>query len=128
MKLLLDSHAIVWFIEGSALFSKTALRAIIDLANESFISPVTAWELAIKSSIGKLTLQTSLDDFIDLISNRSGLKPLQISAAHIKAVARLPLHHRDPFDRMLIAQATVEGMTLISSDGAIDAYGLQRIW
>ena len=128
MKLLLDSHALLWFALNDPQLSATANAAILDPANGVYVSPATYWELAIKVSIGKLTVQQPFEKFLDACEQRFQLLP--INAAHALQVAKLPFppRHRDPFDRLLIAQAMLEQMTVISNDSAFDAYSVPRIW
>lgn len=128
MKLLLDTHALLWHALNDAKLTDNARAAIQDTSNEVFVSPATYWELAIKISIGKLTVQRPFDDFLDACEARFPLLPIE--AAHTAQVARLPFppNHRDPFDRLIIAQAIVEQMSIVSADAAFDTYSLSRIW
>lgn len=128
MKLLLDTHSFLWFTSNDSKLSAVAYAAIKHINNEVFISIATAWEIAIKVSIGKFDLRQPVDVFIDEQLERTEIELLNISVAHIAEVSRLPLHHRDPFDRLLIAQAKVEGLCLVSVDAKLDAYGVTRIW
>ncbi len=128
MNMLLDSHALLWFLAGDKRFGNRALQALNNPANRCFYSPISIWELAIKVSIGKLTLHVSFDTFVDSIASQSGLILLPLLPEHIKAVAKLAFHHRDPFDRMLIAQAQSEGMAFISADSIVDQYAIPRLW
>jgi PIN domain nuclease of toxin-antitoxin system len=126
MRLLLDTHAFLWFIMGSPDLSARA--HIEDEANESFLSVASLWEMAIKMSLGKLTLSAPLDSLIPQQLGLNGIELLGIQVGHAAAVSTLPLHHRDPFDRLLIAQAIVEGMPVVSADMAFDAYPVKRLW
>jgi PIN domain nuclease of toxin-antitoxin system len=128
MKLLLDTHALLWFLMGDARFSPLALAALNDPANQRWLSPISLLEIAVKLSIGKLSLTVPFGAMFpaQLHSNRIQLLPIE--AQHAAAVAVMPLHHRDPFDRLLVAQALTEGMDLLSADAAFDAYGVRRIW
>ncbi len=128
MKLLLDTHSFLWFIGGDARLSPTARRLIEDVTNDVFLSVASLWEMAIKISLGRLQLAEPFETFIpqQLSLNRIGL--LGITISHTAKVATLPFHHRDPFDRLLAAQAQVEQMPLASSDPAFDAYGITRLW
>lgn len=128
MKLLLDTHAFLWFIGGDERLSLTARTLIEDGANDAFLSVASLWEMAIKISLGRLQLAQPFEVFIphQLSLNRVGL--LGITISHTAKVAILPFHHRDPFDRLLVAQAQVEQMPLVSSDAAFDAYGITRLW
>ncbi|MFL6228443.1 MAG: type II toxin-antitoxin system VapC family toxin [Pyrinomonadaceae bacterium] len=113
MRLLLDTHAFLWFIMGSANLSPAARALIEDVANEKFLSVASIWEIAIKTSLGKLTLSAPLDVLIPQQLAVNGIELLNITLAHAAAIATLPFHHRDPFDRMLIAQAAVENMPVL---------------
>jgi PIN domain nuclease of toxin-antitoxin system len=128
MKLLLDTHSFLWFTSNDSKLSAVAYAAIRHINNEVFISIATAWEIAIKVSIGKFDLRQPVDVFINEQLERTEIELLNISVAHVAEVSRLPLHHRDPFDRLLIAQAKVEGLALVSVDSKFDAYGIARIW
>jgi PIN domain nuclease of toxin-antitoxin system len=128
MRLLLDTHVFLWFIMGSANLSTGARTVIEDEANESFLSVASLWEMAIKVSLGKLTLSAPLDALIPQQLGLNGIELLGIQIAHASVVSALPFHHRDPFDRLLIAQAIVEGMPVISADAAFDTYPVKRLW
>ena len=128
MRLLLDTHTLVWLVSGDVQLSKTATDMLIDPSNDLLISPATYWELAIKVSIGKYQLADPLADYIEEAVRLYGLTILPITPKHAEAVVQLPHHHKDPFDRMLIAQSFVEGVGLVSSDIAFDAYPVKRIW
>jgi PIN domain nuclease of toxin-antitoxin system len=128
MRLLLDTHAFLWFLGDAPELSTQARGLIEDDTNEVLLSVASLWEMAIKISLQKLTLSGPLGQFIpeQLALNSIGLLP--ITLAHTVAVATLPFHHRDPFDRLLIAQALVEALPVISRDHSWDAYGVKRIW
>ena len=128
MKLLLDTHAFLWFIMGSPNLSADA-RALIEAgANEKFLSVAGLWEIAIKVSIGKLSLAAPFGVLIPQQLGLNGIELLNISAGHAAVVSTLPFHHRDPFDRLLIAQAMVEQVPVVSVDTAFDAYPVKRLW
>jgi PIN domain nuclease of toxin-antitoxin system len=122
MKLLLDTHVFLWFIMGSPHLSAEARALIEDEKNRKFISVASLWEIAIKSSIGKLSLSAAFDQLIPQQLSLNGFELLPIEIAHLATVTTLPFHHRDPFDRLLIAQAMTEQMPIVSSDSAFDAY------
>lgn len=128
MRVLLDTHSLLWFIDGSARLSPTARMLIEDADNQPFLSMASLWEIAIKLSIGKLSLGQPFDMLIPEQMRLNGIELLQIEMAHVMAVAKLPFHHRDPFDRLLIAQAMVEQIPIVSGDPASDAYGIKRLW
>ena len=128
MKLLLDTHTFLWFIVGNPSLSATARLAIEDQANEKYLSVVSLWEIAIKVSIGKLILSAPFDTLIPQQLSINGFELLNLEVLHAAALIQLPFHHRDPFDRLLIAQAMVEQMQIVSIDSAIDAYLTTRLW
>ncbi|HJT31679.1 MAG TPA: type II toxin-antitoxin system VapC family toxin [Pirellulales bacterium] len=128
MTVLLDTHALYWYIEGDAQLSAAARTTIQDASNEVLFSPASYWEMAIKISIGKWQLNRDYDDFIDLALNQYGFQILPILPTHTERIIGLPFHHKDPFDRLLVAQALVENIPIISNDGALDAYGIVRTW
>jgi PIN domain nuclease of toxin-antitoxin system len=119
---------LLWFTLGDAQLSATALALINDPANDKLVSPATYWELAIKISIKKLTLNQPFEDFLDRGIRQNGFDILHIEPSHAAEVANLPFHHKDPFDRLLIAQARVERLAVISSDPDFDRYGVPRLW
>lgn len=127
MRLLLDTHTFLWFYNGSERLSFSAESLITDPGNECFVSIASIWEMGIKISIGKLELRV---DFAGLATfmetNRIVLLP--ISFGHIEKLQQLPFYHRDPFDRLLIAQALDEELTLISKDAVFDQYPASIIW
>lgn len=128
MKLLLDTHAMYWYIEGDPQLSATAQTLIQDTSNEVLISPASFWEIAIKISLGKWKLNRTYDEFIDIGLNQYGFHVLPILPTHTAQLIGLPFHHKDPFDRLLATQTLVEGVPLISADAIFDQYGVNRIW
>ena len=128
MNLLLDTHALLWFLTDSPSLSKTARELIEDAGNAVFVSPASYWEIAIKISLGKYRLPEPLAFFMDRELLENDLTILPISTRHADCVSGVPFHQRDPFDRLIIAQSLVEEMPLLSVDVAMDAYGVQRIW
>jgi PIN domain nuclease of toxin-antitoxin system len=128
MRHLLDTHAFIWFVLNDSHLSATATSLINDPANDIFISPATYWEMAIKVRLGKLDLHASYDDFMQRGVVGNDFEILPIYPRHTSVLTALPLHHRDPFDRLLIAQATVEAIPIISGDAIFDAYGIRRLW
>ena len=126
MKQLIDTHTLLWFTMGNPRISDN-LRLQIE-NNDNLLSIASVWEMAIKHSIGKLNLDMSFDDFVEQQIIGNGITLKEIKQQHISVIAQLPLHHRDPFDRMLIAQAMVENMPIISADTIFDAYPIQRLW
>lgn len=128
VRLLLDTHAFLWFITRDPKLSATASQAIASGANEVLLSVASVWEITIKVSRGRLPLPVLLDTFIpeQLRINRISLLPVELR--HTFAVGRLPLHHGDPFDRLLIAQAMVEALPITSADEVFARYPVHRIW
>ena len=126
-RLLLDTNAFLYFINNDSALSKTAkdlLEAEIDL----LISAACLWEIAIKFSIGKLSLPDSFGNFIPSQIYKNSIEILPVTLPHLEKVSTLPFHHKDPFDRLIIAQSMVESLPIISSDAAFDSYGIERIW
>ena len=128
MRLLLDTHAMYWYIEGDPKLSSTAQTLIQDASNEILISPASYWEIAIKVSIGKWTLNRPYEEFVDLGLKRYGFQVLSILPIHTAKLIGLAFHHKDPFDRLLVAQALAEGIPIVSADLQLDPYGVQRLW
>ena len=128
MKALLDTHAFLWWITNDSRLSARVLRLVRDPSTSVYLSVASGWEIAIKVGLGKLELSDDLDGIIQeqLTTNRIDALPVQMS--HALFVRRLPKHHRDPFDRLLIAQSLVEGMPLVTSDPLIQHYPVQTIW
>src|SRR3954454_888915 len=123
-RLLLDTHVVLWAVGKVAALSPTARTLLGDPENESLVSIASLWEIAIKRSLGKLNVADELPSKIDA----SGFDWLGITREHAWAVRSLPHHHRDPFDRLLVAQALTERLPLISNDARLDAYGIERVW
>ena len=128
MRLLLDAHTFLWFSLASPKLSLRARMLIEDSANEKLLSIASPWEAGIKVSTGKLTLAKPVDVFFDEQMQRNDVTLLSITLVHVARASTLPFHHRDPFDRMLVAQSLVEGIPVISADPALDAYGVTRLW
>lgn len=128
MRLLLDTHAFLWFVLNDPSLSLKAREFIADGDNEVFVSPASYWELAIKISLGKYSLSEEFDGFFasQLAQNDFTILPIQVR--HVAALSRLPFHHRDPFDRMLVAQAMVEEISLVSGDGVLKEYHVDVVW
>ena len=128
MRLLLDTHTLLWFYLDDTQLSAPAKTAILDPGNAKLVSPASYWEVAIKVSLGKYALHESYEDFVQHAIFDNGFDVLPIEPRHTAALTRLPFHHRDPFDRLLIAQALVERTPLLSADGAFDPYPITRLW
>lgn len=127
MRILLDTHAFLWFYSGDEKLSNNARTLIADSANACFLSIASVWEVGIKTSIGKLELRVDFEGLASFMAaNRMALLP--ITFGHIQQLQQLPFHHRDPFDRLLIAQALAEGLTLLSRDAVFPQYGVATRW
>lgn len=128
MKVLLDTHALLWAISGDARLSAAAASTLLDQENRLFISMASLWEITIKLSLGKLKLLPGWYPLLEREMAINGISWLAIEPAHCLALERLPFHHRDPFDRMLVAQSLGEDMVIVSRDTTLEAYGVPRIW
>lgn len=128
MRLLLDTHAVLWFATGNSALSATVRTRASDPANDVFVSYASLWELAIKTSLGKLKLDRELPRWLERYVTGNGFSRLAIELNHITGVAHLPHHHGDPFDRLLAVQCEAERLTLVSRDPVFDAYGIKRVW
>ena len=128
MALLLDTHTFLWWTQDSSRLSRRARAAIGRPEEDCLVSIASCWEMAIKISLGRLTLPGSLDRFIAEQLAANGMRVLPLSLPHLAQVASLPFHHRDPFDRLLAAQALVEDLSLVSTDPVFKRYGVTRVW
>ncbi len=128
MRVLLDTHAFLWLVTNDERLSEAAKSAFLDTGNSLFLSIASAWEMAIKVSLGKLTLSQPLEYLLPDQLGENGIGLLDIKLEHVLKLANLTFHHRDPFDRLLVAQAVSEGLPLLSADVAMDAYPITRIW
>ena len=124
---LLDTHTTIWFFNGDKKLSETAKKAILDLSNTKYLSIASAWELSIKISLEKLEFAGKAAGFVRL-AEANGIIILPIKSEHLTALESVPMIHRDPFDRLLIASALSEGMTLITADENIARYDVPQIW
>ena len=127
MRCLLDTHTALWFFNDDVKLSKTAIRTILEPANKKFISIVSAWELAIKINLGKLNFEGGVENFF-AITEENGFELLPVKEEYVKQVEILPLIHRDPFDRILIASAISENMILVTADTNIHLYDISCVW
>jgi PIN domain nuclease of toxin-antitoxin system len=128
VKLLLDTQCWLWWFSQPEKLSEEAIEHIADDTNEVWFSVASIWEIGIKVAIGKLPLPEPIDDYISTRMTQLGTRTLEIKASHALRAAALPLRHRDPFDRMLIAQAQIEGMTLVSADLMFNQYEVSLLW
>jgi PIN domain nuclease of toxin-antitoxin system len=119
LRLLLDTHMLLWWLQDSRSLPKTARKLIQDPENTVFVSAVTLWEIWLKKSLGKLSLPRNFEEQL----SKESFEGLPLTAQQTRAIGSLPWHHRDPFDRMLIAQAKTEGLILLTADEAVAAYG-----
>jgi len=127
VKLLLDTHAFLWFVAGDERLGRKARRVIEDDEAELYLSTASVWEMAIKSSLGRLRLPAPLTDYLtEKVADRFRILPVEWP--HAAAVEALPFHHRDPFDRLLVAQALIEDLTVVTGDAAFRAYGATVLW
>jgi PIN domain nuclease of toxin-antitoxin system len=124
LNLLLDTHAALWLLGEDDRLSTSALRALTDDGNRVLLSAVVVWEVAVKRSLGKVDAP---DEYLSLLLD-GGARALAVTIEHAVAVEELPWHHRDPFDRMLVAQASVEGAAIVSRDEALRPYGVMLVW
>ena len=128
MRLLIDTHTFLWFVTNDPLLSAAALDLLVDPGNEILISPASYWEVAIKVGIGKYPLAVPFDQFFTQGIDGNDISILPLEVRHAAVLSSLPMHHKDPFDRMIVAQAMVEQVPIVSIDEALDAYGITRIW
>ena len=133
MRILLDTHTLIWFFAGDSKLSTTARILIEDEDNNKLVSIASIWEMAIKESKGKeskglLNLSVPFEDYIRQKISLEDFNLLDINLYHLNAIVTIPFHHKDPFDRLLIAQSMVEGIPILSKDSAFDAYSINRIW
>jgi PIN domain nuclease of toxin-antitoxin system len=128
MRFLLDTHAFLWFVLNDSQLSQKALQLIVEPVHDILISPASYWELAIKVSLGKYQIPGSFQVWMEQQVVVNAFQILPITIAHAAMVATLPFHHRDPFDRLLIAQALTEKIAIISADRVFDNYFVLREW
>lgn len=128
MKLLLDTHAFLWWITDDPRLPVKARRLIVDAGNEVYVSAASAWEIVVKLRLGRLSLPQRPDRFLPRQLERNGFLPLPIRLEHALRLYELPEHHRDPFDRILIAQALEDGLVLVSGDPQLRQYPPRVVW
>jgi PIN domain nuclease of toxin-antitoxin system len=128
MRLLIDAHALIWYVDQDHLLSPTARAALADPANDRVLSAGTIWEIAIKVGLKKLNLSQPYRLWMEQAITGLGAMVLAITVDHADAQAGLPHHHRDPFDRLLVAQALIEKLPVVSADAQLDVYGINRLW
>jgi PIN domain nuclease of toxin-antitoxin system len=128
LRLLLDTHAFIWWLLDSPRLGRTAHAAIEERANVIFVSAATAWEIATKHRLGKLNGIGSLEADIVAAIRGEGFEEIAVTVAHGERAGRLPGPHRDPFDRMLVAQAQAEDLAIVSNEVLFDRFGVRRVW
>ncbi len=128
MRLLLDTHAFLWFVTNDPHLSESALDLVAEPTNDVLVSPASCWEIAIKVSLGKYPLTVPFETFFREGIDENDMAILPIEIRHAAILSSLPMHHKDPFDRMIVSQAIVEQIPIVSQDVALDAYGVQRLW
>ena len=127
MTLLVDTHAFLWYVAGDKRLSSAARQAMEEHAGDWCVSAASIWEMTIKSSRGRLTLPAPAHEYV-AERVRAGLRMLAVEWSHAAAVERLPFHHRDPFDRLIVAQALVEHMAVVTRDSVFREYGVRVVW
>jgi PIN domain nuclease of toxin-antitoxin system len=128
MRLLLDTHAYLWWLGGDAALPERVRSLIGDLETVVLVSAASAWEIATKHRVGKLPGAALIVSDIEATVRRQGFEPLAVTMRHGQRAGSLPGHHRDPFDRMLIAQAILENCVMVSNERLFDSYGVDRVW
>lgn len=128
MKLLLDTHSFLWFIDGNCNLSDAARLLIEEPENQRFLSTASLWEISIKVSISKLELQMSLTELVQQEVEGNAIELLQIKPEHLDKLAKLPFYHKDPFDRLIIAQSLAENAPIVTVDRAFGSYPVDVLW
>jgi len=128
MRLLLDTHTLLWFALDDSQLSATARDLIMSAEHEKMVSPASYWEIAIKINMKKYSLRLPYEDFLRQAIDDNGFRYLHIEPKHTALITTMPFHHRDPFDRLLVAQAMAESASIVSGDKAFDTYGVNRLW
>ena len=127
-RLLLDTHVFLWWINDASNLTEAAHQAISNTSNECYLSMASCWEMAIKSSLGKLRLTRPIEAFVSEQLRANGFTLLNFELRHMAKIEKLPFHHRDPFDRLLIAQAITDKLTLVSMESIFADYGVKLLW
>ncbi|MGZ8256195.1 MAG: type II toxin-antitoxin system VapC family toxin [Gallionella sp.] len=128
MKLLLDTHTFLWLNDDPERLSKTVRDLCSSGAHEFYLSMASPWEMQIKSQLDKLSLAMPLEELVQKNTQENNIQLLPIELSHISNLAKLPPHHKDPFDRLIISQAMLEGMTIVTADHAFSAYSVPVVW
>jgi PIN domain nuclease of toxin-antitoxin system len=127
-RLLLDTHVFLWWVNDAPNLTEAAHQAISNTSNECYLSMASCWEMAIKSSLGKLRLTRPIEAFVSDQLRANNFKLLNIELRHMAKIERLPFHHRDPFDRLLISQAITDKLTLVAAESVFTDYGVKLLW
>lgn len=128
MRRLLDTHTLLWFALNDPQLSHTATSLIMNPGHEKLVSPASYWEIAIKIGIHKYALTMPYEDFMREAIDKNGFLYLHIEPRHTALLTTMSHHHKDPFDRLLVAQSLVEGIPILSGDRQLDPYGVSRLW
>ena len=128
MRFLLDTCTFLWMASAEERLSERARSLLVDSDNHVFLSAVSSWEMAIKAEAGKLSIEDPTESFVQTALSTKGIEPLAVTHAHAWRTASLPRHHRDPFDRLLVAQAQVERLVLLTPDRAFAKYDVEAVW
>jgi PIN domain nuclease of toxin-antitoxin system len=128
VQILLDTHSLIWFLDGDDALSRRARLLIEDRENDTLVSIASLWEIAVKVGIGKLNLRAAYGELFPRLLEENAIDVLGASVRHFSRLTELPLHHRDPFDRLIVAQALEEGFVVVGRDSRFDAYGVERAW
>ena len=128
MRLLLDTHTLLWWHDDPDNLSESALSAILEKSNAVYLSVVNAWEMQIKSQLGKLSVPGSIKEVVDTELDGNGFQLLTVTLPHIYSLKELPFYHKDPFDRLLIAQARYEGLEFVTNDKDLEPYDVPVLW
>ena len=128
MRLLIDSHALIWYVDQHQQLSLVSRSAISDPSNDLLLSAASIWEIAIKIGLGKLALTKPYSVWMSQALSDLGITILPITVEYADVQGSLPKHHSDPFDRLIVAQALVENVSVVSADARMDAYGITRLW
>ena len=128
LDLIFDTHSFIWWADEPMKLSQAALAALENEDNRLFVSDVSIWEIQVKVQLGKVKLKFSLEDLLESQQRNNEVKILPITTEHILALNNLPFHHKDPFDRLLIAQSIVEGFSIVTADSEFPAYPAKLLW
>jgi len=128
MRVLIDSHALIWYVDQDNLLSLASHAAISDPANDLLLSAGSIWEIGIKVGLGKIVLTQPFKSWMNQAVSDLHVTVLPLSVEYVDVQSNLPKHHGDPFDRLIVAQSIVEQVSIISADANLDAYGITRIW